>query len=197
MDGQRKLLLIPEVKRCKAYNAIQNIINKKKAMVKQIQSLAGLLNFMCKAIFLGRAFTRQMYANIKEKLVAKDRRVKHFHHINLSHEFRNDCLVWLQFLSEEKKEFYFRPIVDISEVLNALEINMYTDASKKFRLRFGGIYDQEYFFGKWEDGFIRQMNPSIEYLELYAVCMAVFIWVERLRDLRIQVHGQNVWKSVF
>ena len=58
IDGHCKLLVVPQDKRLKAVSMIKYLLEKKKATVKQIQSLAGLLNFINKAIHLGRAFTR-------------------------------------------------------------------------------------------------------------------------------------------
>ena len=64
LDGIRKLLIIPEEKRIKAIIAIQNLLMKSKATVKEIQCLTGLLNFLTKAIIPGRAFTRRLYSKI-------------------------------------------------------------------------------------------------------------------------------------
>ena len=66
-------------------------------MVKELQQLAGLLNFLCRAIFPGRAFTRRMYAQFSGPEFLK---LKHYHHIKLNQEFISDCRVWLQFLEE-------------------------------------------------------------------------------------------------
>ena len=61
LDGEKPSLSIPEDKRQKALNQLISIINKKKATIKEIQCLTGLLNFLNKAIIPGRAFTRRMY----------------------------------------------------------------------------------------------------------------------------------------
>ena len=58
MDDCRKLLVIPEEKRCKAIYTIRTILVHKKATVKQLQCLMGLLNFLGRAVVPGRAFTR-------------------------------------------------------------------------------------------------------------------------------------------
>ena len=62
MDGKRHLLAVPEQKITKAINIISRILSKKKATVKELQSMTGLLNFLNRAIVPGRAFTRRMYA---------------------------------------------------------------------------------------------------------------------------------------
>ena len=58
LDGKRHLLAMPEEKRLRTVASLKCMISKRSATIKDIQSLAGLLNFLNKAITLGRAFTR-------------------------------------------------------------------------------------------------------------------------------------------
>ena len=53
MDGRRHLLSILDQKLVKVINTIEQIITKKKATVKELQSLVGLLNFLNHAIMPG------------------------------------------------------------------------------------------------------------------------------------------------
>ena len=64
IDGKCRLICIPQEKISRALELIQGLLNKKswKATVKQIQQLCGYLNFLCKNILPGRAFTRRLYA---------------------------------------------------------------------------------------------------------------------------------------
>ena len=62
LDGQNMLMIVPEEKRIRAVEMIQLLLNKKKAQVKDLQSLCGFLNFLNRAVIPGRAFTRRMYA---------------------------------------------------------------------------------------------------------------------------------------
>ena len=50
IDSRVKVLAVPEEKKVKTLNVLLHIISKKKATVHQLQSLAGSLNFLCKAI---------------------------------------------------------------------------------------------------------------------------------------------------
>ena len=61
LDGEFHCLSIPEDKRLKALNQLQIFINRRKATVRELQSLAGLLNFLCKAVHPGRVFTRRIH----------------------------------------------------------------------------------------------------------------------------------------
>ena len=56
LDGHSLCMLVPEDKRDKALRMVRNMLSKKKATVKEIQVLAGTLNFLCKAIYPGKAF---------------------------------------------------------------------------------------------------------------------------------------------
>ena len=62
LDGKTLTLSIPLDKRIKAINMLQMMCAKRKATVKELQVLSRYLNFLCKAIFPGRTFTRRMYA---------------------------------------------------------------------------------------------------------------------------------------
>ena len=62
LDGRQRILAIPKEKRIKALNTLQNLVGNKKGTVKESQSLAGLFNFLNKAIMPGGAFTRRVYS---------------------------------------------------------------------------------------------------------------------------------------
>ena len=53
LDGRNLILAIPEDKRLHAVNLLQEIRDKRKVTVKQLQQLCGFLNFLSKAIFPG------------------------------------------------------------------------------------------------------------------------------------------------
>ena len=96
LDGAQRIMSIPLEKVQKTTNLLNVFLDKKKATVKELQSLSGLLNFLGRAIFPGRAFTRHMYSKFSESLSGK---LKPYHHIRLDNEFKSDCKVWLDFLS--------------------------------------------------------------------------------------------------
>ena len=62
LDGTNFVLAIPPEKRDRALNLLNYFRDKKKATVRQLQVLTGYLNFLTRAIFPGRAFTRRIYA---------------------------------------------------------------------------------------------------------------------------------------
>ena len=163
LDGNKFLLTIPEDKRLKALNMLDLMITKRKAKVKEMEQLTGYLNFLNKAIVPGRAFTRRMYA----KFSATKQVLRAYHHVTLDREFKEDCRIWKTFLETNAHQLISRPFIDLEVSLNARELRFYTDASAKLTLGFGCIFNNEWIYKQWENSFIHEENPSIEFLELY------------------------------
>ena len=189
IDGARHVLAVPESKKERASALLKAFLNRKKATVKDIQRLTGLLNFLNKAIVPGRAFTRFMYDRISGKCA----NLRDYHHINLNKDFRDDCLTWLDFLDGNKysESVCCRPFLDLKHKLDATVLNFYTDATANEKLGCGGIFNSHWYWLKWDTSFIRKHKPSIQYLELYAVCVGVFIWTDLLKNTRFVVHCDN------
>ena len=202
LDGRNFLLCLPIEKRDRPIHLLKTFIDKKKATIHQLQVLCGYLNFLGKAIYPGRVFTRRMYAkygklvNINQSV--KDKRwEKHFnfrkhHHVKLDAEFKLDCQVWLTFLMDSKIEkLCCRPMLDLSESVIAKDIGFASDASAAVKLGFGAVLGNCWIFGAWGPDFIKTYKPSIEYLELFALCAGIFTWQEELSNCRIIVHCDN------
>ena len=43
----------------------------------------------------------------------------------------------------------------------------------------------------WDSSWMKDQNPSIEYLELYAVTVAVLTWIKKFKNSRILLHCDN------
>ena len=189
MNGNQKLLQVPTDKKNKAIQMLHRIRSKRTATVKDVQELTGLLNFLAKIIVPGRVFTRRMYA----KMENKTSKLQQFHHVTLDAEFRSDSAIWTMFL--EQADLYprtlCRPFVDMNLTLEAQIIDLYTDSTANPKLGFAGVFSRRWFFGQWEPGFIVSNKPSIQFLELYAVCMAVFVWSHHFKNFRLILHCDN------
>ena len=98
--------------------------------------------------------------------------------------------MWLVFL--QHPSVFCRPFLDFSKILVADEIDMYSDASGK--IGFGAICGESWISQAWPEGFIAKYKPSIEYLELYAVAVAVLSWIHLFKNRRIILFCDN--KSV-
>ena len=56
---------------------------------------------------------------------------------------------------------------------------------------FGVVFNNGWIFGRWEHGFIKKFKPSIEYLELFALCVGVIAWADRLKNCRVILFCDN------
>ena len=204
MDGLNFTLGIPIEKRDRAVHMLQTLLNKKKATVKELQSLCGFLNFIGRAIFPGRTFTRCMYAKFANVIKVDvtlncDRqamayKLKQHHHIRLDSEFKEDSKVWLQFLTGKLQKIVNRPMVDllVSPVTTSDEICFYSDASGSKLLGFGCLLNDQWIQGYWGD-FVKQVDPSIEFLELFALTAGLITWEDEpeLKNSRVVIFCDN------
>ena len=210
LNGQSFTLSIPLEKHTVAQDMLQKILQKNKVTVRELQQLCAYLNFLTRAIFPGKVFTRCMYSKfggimykkawtvrkIKKEPnspVSISKKLKPYHHICLDHEFKFDAEVWLQFLSMDLSTVVNRPMIDLAkQPVPPADLNFYSDASANPELGFGCIYNNCCWIGEqWKPNFINSVKPSIEYLELYALCAGVFTWEYELRNLRMLVHCDN------
>ena len=79
----------------------------------------------------------------------------------------------------------------MAERLNGDFLDWHTDAAKGKKLGFGGTFGAHWFFGQWEDQYIQTYDPSIEYLELYAVTISVLLWAGHIKNRRIVLFCDN------
>ena len=159
------------------------MLSKKKMTVHDLQVLCSFLNFLGKAVFPGRAFTRRMYAKYSKYVAVNTSvndkfshysKLKQYHHVHLDTEFKRDGEVWLKFLTDDNLvRVVSRPMVDLTQKLWASEISFYSDASAACHLEFGCILNSRWIFGAWGEQFMDRNGPSIEYLELFGLCAGV------------------------
>ena len=190
LDGKRLCLSIPDEKRIKAINALKLVIDKKKITVKTIQKVTGLLNFLQCAVVPGRTFMRRMY----DKLRIKDKNgriLKQHHHVCLDVGFREDCSIWLKFLISNANASLYRPFVDFSAELCATTLAFYADASLNKNFGFGAVFGNRWICRKWGSEFIVEQEPSIEFLELFALTMGILTWGKFLKNFRMIVFSDN------
>ena len=191
LDGENHVLSIPEEKRIKAIKLLNLFIGRRKATVKELQKLSGYLNFLTRVIFPGRTFTRRMYAKFSKTL--NDKKMKSYYHIKLDQEFKEDCRTWLEFLDKDQIKLQVcRPWLDMDKNYAASELKFFTDASARTENGgMGGIYEDQWIMGQWNKDFLADKKPSIEFLELFALCAGFLTWANRLKDKRFTVFCDN------
>ena len=190
MNRITKSLSIPLDKIHKARALIQFAIDNRKVTIKFIQQLTGTLNFLNRAIVLGRPFTRCMYLKLTTK-GKNGKELKPHHHTYLNADFIQDCNVWLYFLqhAETCHKSVCRPFVDFFPMEESAQIlNFYSDAAKNEKFGIGAVHQNHWLYSRWPRNFLQQYNPSIEFLELYAVTVALYVW----QNLPILNHGRVI-----
>ena len=189
IDTINQLVCVPVDKITKASRLISAILNKKnkKMEVQQLQQLTGFLNFLGKAVPPGRAFTRRLYC-IEERAIEK--KMKKHHHIPVTAEMKMDLQLWQTFLHHPT--IYSRQFLDMDKTIDSVDVDFYTDASANPELGCGGICGEDWFITQWNEKFIKKYHPSINYLELYALTVAIFNWIHKFKNQRIYIFCDNM-----
>ena len=183
LDTVKQLILIPIEKLDRAIGQIDNMLGKKKVTVHQIQKLCGFLNFLGRCVIPGRAFTRRLYS-----YTAGDMLKPHYH-VRLNHEMKLDLHTWRTFLTHPT--IFARPFMEFDKFWFAEDINMFSDATTNQILGFGAICGTSWMFSRWNAAFIQKVNPSIEYLELFALVAGCIQWLHRFKNKRVILHCDN------
>ena len=197
LDGRHYVLSIPIDKRDKAISLIKNLLDRKKVTVKELQALCGFLKLFRMSSLPRLCIHKEDVCQLRRKRLQTfaNTKLKPHHHIRLDAEFKNDCKIWLNFLNDDKlAKVVNRPMVDLSQNLLADQIVFYSDASAREDLGFGCILNKSWIFGRWEDGFIDQYKPSIEYLELFALVAGMITWQNEpeLNNCRVIMFCDNL-----
>ena len=190
IDCVNRRISIPKEKITRTLEFIEQLLSSKKhkATILQIQRLAGYLNFLCKAIVPGRTYTRRLYSLVSKNLMPH-------HHVKVPSDILLDLEMWKQFLT--KPEAYCRPFQDF-ENLDAHDIFMFSDALKAVDLDFGALCQNDWMMAMWSDSsisgqenFIQQFDPSIAFLELFALTAGVIQWIYRFANKRVTLFCDN------
>ena len=184
LDMERQMVCIPYEKIVRAKELVSYYLNtkNKKTTVHMLQKLCGFLNFLCKVVVPGRAFTMRLYSHIGPQLLPH-------HHLCITGEMRLDLQIWDLFLNNAN--VFCRPFMDF-KAIQAEEVDFYTDASGSWdKGGIGAICGNSWIMQKWDKTLMQEINPSIEYLELYALTAALLNWLPRFKNREIYVFVDN------
>lgn len=166
---------MPQDKLDKCLAAISLLLHKKKAILRDIQSLTGLLNFACSVVTPGRAFLRRLI----DLTIGVN---SPYHYIRITKEVRADLAVWQSFLcSFNGKSFFLE-----DKWYNSEHLNLFTDASGS--LGFGAIFGSKWCYGSWP---IEWTSFNIAVLEFYPIVLSLCLWGELMRNRCILVFTDN------
>ncbi|CAG2207782.1 unnamed protein product [Mytilus edulis] len=158
IDTRELTLTMPPEKQSDFYNLLLSFQKRKRAGIKQIQSLCGKLNWACQMVKGGRTFLRRLINSISS---AQNRNDK----VLLNSEFKADISWWINFMSVFNgtvKFMDFKPITSLQ-----------TDASS---LGGGGYYNGDYFYVNWAIDFPAFRKEHINIKETLAVVLSVLRW---------------------
>ena len=127
-------ILVENVNR--AHELISSVLHNKKVTIKKVQKICGYLNFLCKCIIPGRAFTRCLYTYMTTRQNNGKVLLPH-HHIKVNSDLREDLSMWNTFLNHPT--IFCHPFMDFNKVREAREIDFFTDSSGNKNLRMGGV----------------------------------------------------------
>ena len=188
IDTFKQLVCIQTDKVQRAVDMIENILGRKKITVHELQKTCGLLNFLCRAVIPGRAFTRRLYAYISPKGAnGVKKQLKLHHHISVTGEMKNDLTLWMTSLNHPS--IFCRKFIDFDDP-EYQNIEFFMDASRNFTLGFGGYCRSSWMMHSW-DRFTGLVQLSIEHLELYAAVAAILAWIHRFKNKRVNVSVDN------
>ena len=165
----------PPDKLYKCSTLLSDFLHRKRATLREVQSLTGLLNFASSVIVPGRAFLR--------RLIHLTVGIQFPHHlIRLSKDVKEDLKVWQSFLSNFNGRSFF-----LEETwYSSSKLDLYTDASGA--LGFGAIFGSRWCYGKWPATW---SYCNIGILEFYPIVLSLYLWSHVMRNRCILFFTDN------
>ena len=137
----------------------------RKVMLRELQSLIGLLNFTCSVVLPGRAFLRRLID------LTRGIRRPHFK-IRLNNDAKSDLIVWLSFLEQYNGRTFF-----LDERISASRYEITSDAACS--KGYGALFKTHWFYGSWPKPW---QSLNITALELFPLVIALHICGDQLTD---------------
>ena len=171
-----------------------------KASKRDLQRVAGLMNFLAKVVKGGRTFSRRVIDSM-------NRLKRPFYKSRLTCDLRKDFRWWLSFchvFNGKAINIYYSPVVE----------HVYTDA---FFSGFGAHWRTHWLAGAWNPTNLvclrlrfsgnwvhttgselpSQLKVNINYLELYAALQAICKWSPHWANCHVCLHTDNTQTMTF
>ena len=176
LDTQLMISRIPDDKIVKFMNIIDEFLDSKSVTLRKLQSLTGMLNFTCSVIRPAKTFSRRLY-NLTIGVS------KPYYKIKLNQQVKGDLRIWKTFLSNYNKKTFF--LDHIWRDSNTLQLH--TDSCTT--IGFGGVFRNKWIYGTWHHS-CNKLNITL--LELYPICIALYIWGNELSNKSINLFTDNM-----
>lgn len=151
---------------------LASFIDRRKVTKRMLQSVAGKLNWACRAIHGGRTFLRNILNLIKTLKFQN-------HNTRLTGPVKQDINWWLNYLSE------FNGMIKIIDNRPCAPVTI--DACNHAA---GGVYGNSFFHLPW-DRWEGASNHHINAKEVLALEPAAFVWGRHWAGKKIYVHSDN------
>lgn len=179
IDTDNMLVKFPSDKIAELRDKLRTMLSKRKATLKEMQSLIGSLNFACRAIKPGRAFCR--------RLIDSTCHVSKPHHfIKITEGMQEDMRMWLQFFESYNGISVFQDSVWVRDSY----LNLFTDAAGS--RGFGAYFNGRWFAGQWPNAWhILGITKDITFLELFPIVAAILLWGHIIANKKIFIQTDN------
>jgi hypothetical protein len=127
---------LPQEKLIRAQDLLSSFLQRRSVKLRDMQSLIGLLNFMCRVIVPGRPFLRRLINSTLGVL-------QPHHHVSLSAGAKADMKAWLLFLNS----FNGVSILPDSSISDNDVLKLYSDAAGS--QGFAAVFGPRWFSGGW------------------------------------------------
>ncbi|KAM3934863.1 uncharacterized protein RB166_002258 [Leptodactylus fuscus] len=152
---------------------------RKKLMLRELQSLLGKLNFGCRILPMGRIFCRRLAAATCGVSIPH-------HYVRLGRDLRNDLAVWDSFLGN----YNGRSLI-LEGVLESVDMELFTDAAGG--IGFGAYCKGRWCVGSWPQLWVdRGWTRNLALLELFPIVVAFSVWGDSFRNKKIRLHCDNL-----
>lgn len=173
---------IPEDKIQKGREGIMALLLKEKPALKELQSLIGFLNFLCRVVRPGRPFLRRLIDCTCAKFPPEKFRSRGYLRVRIPATTKDDLALWLTFLEKYNGRSFF---ID-SKFLSGDYLKLYTDSAKS--IGYGGLFGPKWFYGTWPASWA---DFNITILELYPIYAALVVWGHEWQNKSICFFSDN------
>jgi hypothetical protein len=171
---------LPQNKLQRIRGMVASFLTRKKCRKRQLLSLLGHLQFACRVVTAGRAFTARLL-----QAASSVRELCHF--VTLTQEARRDLHMWHILLSNWNGVSLFLDI----HTTDSYDMELWTDASG---VGFGGYFKGHWFYGEWSPNLpeLLDSQDSIAFRELYPIIVAALLFGTSWGQKRIMFRCDNM-----
>lgn len=179
LDSVSTSIFIPKEKVEALKKDILQIQGKSKVTLKQLQSLAGSLAFVTRALPAGRTFTCRIYGLMSG--VSKP-----YHFVRLTREIHSDLQMWLKFLNEFNGTTKFPDLHWESDK----NLHFYSDSSGSVGC--GVIFGSSWSYLCWPEEWNTVMRNDITFLEFVPIVLGFYLWSDKFQNKKLILHVDNL-----